>query len=52
MISREDAEKVANAVLWAAGSGFRHYTPQSKERIIKVTQEALDEFLSKIARVG
>lgn len=49
---REDAIKVANSVLEASGSGFKHYTHQSKERIVEATRAALDAFLSKIARHG
>jgi hypothetical protein len=35
------AEKVADAVLRAAGSGFRHYMPSTKTRIIEAAEKAL-----------
>lgn len=35
------AERVAEAVLQAAGSGFRHYMPATKVRIIEEAQKVL-----------
>lgn len=52
MIEREEAAKLADIILTASGSGLRHYTPQSRERIIEAAREYLDNFLDKLARVG
>jgi ubiquitin len=40
---RELAEKLADSILKAAGSGFQHYTPHSKERIIEAAIAVLSE---------
>lgn len=52
MIDRDDAVKVADAILEAYGSGLRHLRHETRERVIAASREALDEFLSKIARQG
>jgi len=36
------AKQYADAILKAAGSGFQHYMPSTKERITAVAQEQLD----------
>lgn len=35
------AETLAEMILRAAGSGLRHYTPQSKAEIIKAAEAAI-----------
>jgi hypothetical protein len=37
-----DAEKLADDILKAAGSGLRHYTPYNKAKIIGVAAEAIE----------
>jgi hypothetical protein len=37
-----DAVALADAILKAAGSGFQHYMPSSKERIIAVAESAIN----------
>ncbi|MFP5510776.1 MAG: hypothetical protein ACLGIP_16715 [Alphaproteobacteria bacterium] len=37
-----DAETLAEMILRAAGSGMRHYTPQSKAEIIKAAEAAIN----------
>ena len=36
------AEVIAEMILRAAGSGLRHYTPQSKAEIIKAAEAAIN----------
>ena len=36
------AETLAEMILRAAGSGLRHYTPQSKAEIIKAAEAAIN----------
>ena len=38
MTPTAEAELLADKILRAAGSGLRHYTPESRDRIISVTQ--------------
>ena len=35
-------EQLAEVILRAAGSGLRHYTPQSRERIIEAARQAIE----------
>ena len=37
----EAAEQLAEMILRAAGSGLRHYTPQSKAEILKAAEKAI-----------
>lgn len=39
------AEALADMILRAAGSGLRHYTPQSKAEIIKAAEAAINAIL-------
>ena len=36
------AEALAEAILHAAGSGLRHYTPRNREAIISAAQAQID----------
>ena len=36
-------EKLAEAILRAAGSGLRHYTPRSREEIVAAAEKAIEE---------
>lgn len=41
------AEKLADQILRAAGSGLQHYTPQSKEKILKAADAAISAVKKK-----
>ena len=41
-MTKELEQKCAEAILTAAGSGLRQYTPQSQDRILKAAKEFLE----------
>lgn len=49
---RNDAVELADKILTAAGSGFRHYVPSSKERIVAVAAQEIDAIKAKAPPVA
>lgn len=42
-----EAEQLADAILRAAGSGLRHYTPRNRAEIIAAAQAQIDAIRAK-----
>lgn len=50
-MTRPYAKTLAEAILNAAGSALRHYTPESQKRIIEAADKELDALKTQFSQV-